>query len=161
MQSSCCARYLIFGHTIFKWLSFLHLYSICIENSMWLRACWEIVVWSFVEFCWVVLKLRPTKSCAIFFAPPDIYEWEKSLGKRTECLDWVLKFWLSTTNEKDMLRSVASRFHVLCHFFFRRYIWKRSSQIQHDEYVGIWGGASQRHCKDNSVFGNTWTKAKT
>ena len=45
--------------------------------TMWLKICWEITVWSFVEFCWAVLKLCPTKSCAIFFAPPDIYRYNE------------------------------------------------------------------------------------
>ena len=31
------------------------------------------VVCSFVEFLRAVLRLRPSKCCAIFFGPPDIY----------------------------------------------------------------------------------------
>ena len=41
--------------------------------TKWLKTCWKNVVCSFVELLRVVLKFRPSKSCATFFAPPDIF----------------------------------------------------------------------------------------
>ena len=63
-------QYWVFGHTIFKQPFF---YIHCP-----LALACKSFVWSFVEF-WAVLKLCPTKSCAIFW-PPDIYYDWKSLS---------------------------------------------------------------------------------